>query len=664
MIEQDSVGSSTYLWGNFTNDGSVDVEQGLFEMGFVYGTPVTTISTGTVYGAPGTILAFTGNQILQAPSDPSQDSINGDTVYFGDSGNGSPGEYGNGSVTVQGAYNATTATVFYAGDTLFQGPVVSIGTSLEVSGGSADFTGTTAEARTLQTLTVNGTLTSNDPYTVTGTTTITGVFIDSATSQTADLDWTSGYISGTGDLVVTGMATLQATPGYPLYLVNGSLTLQGTTSWVNTTVIGYTGTEDLINEGTLTFSGTSYFSLEYVEASFTNDGVIEQDSVGSSTYLWGNFTNDGSVDVEQGLFEMGFVYGTPVTTISTGTVYGAPGTILAFTGNQILQAPSDPSQDSINGDTVYFGDSGNGSPGEYGNGSVTVQGAYNATTATVFYAGDTLFQGPVVSIGTSLEVSGGSADFTGTTAEARTLQTLTVNGTLTSNDPYTVTGTTTITGVFIDSATSQTADLDWTSGNIGGTGDLTVTGSALFQNVLYLKNGTLTLAGTTDWDNAEMVGYTGTETLVNEGTLTFQGTSYYTFEYVVAAFVNDGTIQQDSSGSNTYLYTNFTNDGSVDVEQGLLWMGYVYSTPVTTTSTGTVYGAPGTTLVFFRQPDPGNSQQPEPGQHQRRYRGVRHDLRRIWPGHDQRGRSLQCRHNHDRSSWQRFLPGHCGQCRH
>ena len=440
VIEQDSVGSSTYLWGNFTNHGSVDVEQGLFEMGFVYGTPVTTTSTGTVYGAPGTILAFTGNQILQAPSDPSQDSINGDTVYFGDSGYGLPGEYGNGSVTVQGAYNATMATVFYAGDTTFQGPVVSVGTSLEVLGGSTDFTGTTAEARTLQTLTVNGTLTSNDPYTVTGTTTITGVFIDSATSQTADLDWTSGYIKGTGDLVVTGMATLQATPGYSLYLVNGTLTLQGTTSWVNTTVIGYTGTENLINEGTLTFSGNSYFSLEYVEANFTNDGVIEQDSVGSSTYLWGNFTNHGSVDVEQGLFEMGFVYGTPVTTTSTGTVYGAPGTILAFTGNQILQAPSDPSQDSINGDTVYFGDSGYGLPGEYGNGSVTVQGAYNATMATVFYAGDTTFQGPVVSVGTSLEVLGGSTDFTGTTAEARTLQTLTVNGTLTSNDPYTVTG--------------------------------------------------------------------------------------------------------------------------------------------------------------------------------------------------------------------------------
>ncbi len=524
----------------FNNSGTVDLQGGELEL---EGDGVTP-GTGTFIGASGTYLDL-ANEVLAPSSVVSSDGIVAMIIC-----------------TDAGSYRAAGGTV--ADDATFTGPVESLGSSLEVSGsegGSVSFTPAVGGPVTLTTgtLTVDpdATLSGTDSFVVDGLLTLSSATTDIHTqlSVGGTVDAYGGLVlglnvdirgttlinhgAGTGD---TGNGAINLSDGAAIDNLAGA-----TFAAVGGFIVGGDGTFD--NAGTFTAS-TDFGGYVNIGAA-----VVE---------------NTGTIVVQAGELD---VTGNGVTPI-TGTINAAAGTAL-YLGNLVL-AP---------GSVIS-------SAGRVTLDECTEEGTFSTTGSTV--AVDTSFTGPVLDLGSSLEVD----DNTGAVSFAPAVGgpvTLTV-GNLAIDTSATLTGTDSfvVDGLLTLSTTTLSTD---TTLSVAGTVD--AYGGIDLGSEVVIKGTTLNNHGAATWD---CYGYydllDAGATINNLAGATFsatgsQGGTIQAGDGSAVAFHNAGTlISSTAPASAASITVPFVNAGSVDLEQGTLNLSGDGVTP----STGTITAAAGTDL--------------------------------------------------------------------
>ena len=394
---------------------------------------------------------------------------------------------------------------------------------------------------------------------------------DGPVTVTGALNWTTGTMGGSGTttLAATSTSTLSGTSAKNL---SRTLVNQGTLTWTGTStgrIDFYGGT--LVNEGE--FIAAAAVNARGVSGTnaFVNEGLFRKTGTGTINFINSGanlpFTNDGTVQVEGGT--LGLNSGT---VVHSGPFMVAASTTLSLGATHTLLAGA-----TISGaGNLFGGDTGTrtfNAPVAIG-GNATLSGTNNFTATTL-------------SVGGTLTVTAGTT----TTAHDFTLTNLTISGgTLGGSGPVTVTG-----------------GLNWTTGTMGGSGTTTLAATS-----------TSTLSGTSAKNLSR--------TLVNQGTLTWTGTStgridFYggtlvnEGEFIAAAavnargvsgtnaFVNEGLFRKTGTGTINFINSGanlpFTNDGTVQVEGGTLGLANIVTNLSGTTLTGGTWGlAPSTTLNF------------------------------------------------------------------
>ena len=290
------------------------------------------------------------------------------------------------------------------------------------------------------------------------------------------------------------------------------------------------------------------------------------------------FNNDGAVDLDSGSLLMGFLFAASVQGDATsgGTFYGAPGTSLDFWAVSQDFAPTS----SIDAANVGF------IAGGY-----QVEGSYAASGQTQLNVGATVdFTGTVLDVGSSLDIvpsnADASADFSPAVPTTLTTGECTLTGTLTGTDSFVITGSLTLAGGTLSS--TGTTDVE---------GGMTITGGTLSAGTLN-NDGTATLSGG--------IGVGDGATINNLAGATFDVQGDVSLGYgggAMATFNNDAgatfAVSNDGDGG-TQANVLFDNAGVVDVNSGGLTVGFPYANSVvgSATSSGSFYGAPGTSLTF------------------------------------------------------------------
>jgi hypothetical protein len=438
-----------------SGDGPIALQQGSLDLGdhwfhtdCTYGGPVT--------GAAGTLFYLTGG----GGTGNFFGDFEVDRVIFSD---GSPylfaGSYRSGSTLINGTVSIT-------------GPVLGIA-DLEVHGGSVDFSPAVGGPVTLtfSSLTLDsGTLTGTDEHFVTG-----HFSWNNATLASAD---GAGTLSATAGMDLTGNLTLS---GYTLTNAAGQT--------ANLAYVLYLASGAVFDsEGTLALGSTGFLRRTIGDTSavqFLNRGGVTKTGVGEGGLML-PISGDGPIALLQGSLDLGdhwyhtdCTYGGPVT--------GAPGTLIFLTGG----GGTGTFLDDIDVDRVIFAD---GSPylfaGSYRSGTTQMNGRVSIT-------------GPVLGIG-DLTVQG-SVDFRHAVGGPATItvNSLTLNGTLTGTDRFQVLGDYRQTNAgALDLTLASLADLVQVGGNVTLAGGLQLARAPDFaanlgDQVTLLRNqGTAAAAGT------------------------------------------------------------------------------------------------------------------------------------------------------------------------
>jgi hypothetical protein len=491
-----SAGTGTTTFNaTFNNNGTVQVLAGTLNLAD------GSSSAGSFTVAGGTTLQFSGGTA----------TLTGNSSI---SGTGTV-KVTNGTVNLGGAYNVTGTTQVTGGTATFSHAVTNLGV-VTVSGGTADFS--TGSAITVASLTLSGgTLTGSSAWTVAGTMTWSG----------------GGALTGTGSTTIASGATLNLD-------ANANKTFN-TRTLTNNGKLVYQGDSGLNGSGVLNnnnyFDDQGNFKLTG-SIRFNNAGTFTK-SVGTNTTQFQDtvqFNNSGTVNVLSGTLN---VAGGGDTSSGTFNV-SAPG-ILQFGGAaHTLTAAS-----KITGDgTVIF----NG-------GTTTLAGTYdleNGPTKFTSTFGTTTFTGPVLSLGTTLDMSGGGKiNFSG--GQPITIDTLIVTGfdSITGSDDLTV-----------------TRQFNWSGGVMSGTGTTTVADSA----TLTLTGGeddqrNLVNNGTINWNSGNFTLNTGA-TFTNNGTLNDNGD--HSWSSNGSTFENAGAYVKTAGTGTTAIGPLFNNSGSVDIQSGTL----------------------------------------------------------------------------------------------
>lgn len=307
--------------------------------------------------------------------------------------------------------------------------------------------------------------------------------------------------------------------------------LTGTADWsAGTFSGGWT-----INSGsTLTALGASNKSLN--AGTVTNNGTI--DWTGGTLFLSNasQLNNDGLIDfsANSSLINNGGAVST-ITNSATGTVHVDAGVAVA-TNNRFINNGGTIDTDG----TLSF----TGSNATFNSGSVFSGAGINAVTS------DAVFNGAFSS--TNLDLSGGT--FTGNGAV--------LNGTA-----------------------------DFLSGTITGSWNVA---SAASLNILGASNksinaGSLTNAGTTNWQNGTLFLVSGSQ-VTNDGLLQITGNdSVMNGGGAASSFVNNGTIAKTAGAGTTTISSGigFDNNGTISVTSGTIALPTNFSNDGTLTGTGT-----------------------------------------------------------------------------
>ena len=439
-----AVGGDVDISSSFVNTGTVNVQGGELDLA---GDGVTP-STGSFIGAAGTLLSLYDEVLAPSSVISSAGAV---TLSL---------------CTEAGTYSAAGGTA--ADSTTFTGPVLDLGSSLEVSnfgGGSVSFAPAVGGPvpLTVGALTIDPSAGSSTTTSLTGTDSfvVDGLLTLSSGSQLSVSGTVDAYggldIRGQGTAIVRGTtlnnhaaATLDTTAGPSVMLYQGATinNLAGATFVASGGQGGSIGAGDgslvaFNNLGTFTCSVPPAYQVAITVP----------------------FVNTGSVVLKQG----GLTLNGDGMTTSTGSITTAAGTYLDLQ-NMVLAPGSVVSSD---GDVELDG--------------VTVAGSYSAAGATITYGAT--FTGPEPDLGTSLVVAQSGCSFAPAVGGPVPLTvgalTIGAGSTLSGTDSFVASGMVTL---------SPGSHLN-VSGSVDAYGGL-----ALTDGQVYIQGTTLDNYGTATWE--------------------------------------------------------------------------------------------------------------------------------------------------------------------
>ena len=506
------------LSGVNTYSGQTTVSGGTLKLGVAGAVPTNTLTIGTdgtfdLNNFNQTVTDLSGSGAVTLGTATLTAGSTTDTTFSGViSGNGGLTKVGTGTLTLSGINTYTGITTINGGGVLKMGAdnVLSSNTDVTINNGTLDL------ANTDQTI---GSLESNG-----------NVLLGSGTLTTGgnNLNRTfGGVISGTGDLVKVGTATLTLT-GANTY--SGGTTVNGGTLKV--------GASGAVPAGALTVGADGTFDLNnfaYTATELSGSGAV---TLGNATLTAGSTadtTFSGIISGDGGLTKVGAgtltlsgvnTY-TGATTISSGTLQmGAAGAV----PTSALEVQSGSTFDLNNFNQTVTDLSGSGSV-TLGNATLTA-----GSTADTTFSGVISGDGGLTKAGAGTLTLSGANTYTGTTTVADGILKLGVvnaliagalevqsAGTFDLNDfDHTVTDLNGAGSVALGSATlttSSTTDTTF-SGVISGDGGLTKagTGTLTLSGVNTYSGGTTLSVGTLALESGSSVG-AGTIALGNDTTL-------------------------------------------------------------------------------------------------------------------------------------------------
>jgi filamentous hemagglutinin family protein len=498
------------------------------------------------------------------------------------SGTGAVTKSGNGALTLSGNNSYSGTTTLTAG-TLTVGSNTALGTgTLSFNGGTLSGDGTARTLGNAMSLVVNSTiagssdLTLNGVFTNTNTRTLT---VDNAAQTTlggtVNLSNSATNrtltITGTGNLAITGAVQNggTATTSAITKTGNGTLSLSGTNTYGGTTTLSAgmiaVGNNAALGTGTLSLGGGTLSAAGSARTINNAVSLSANSTIGGSTDLTinGIFTNTGN--------RLLTLDNTGLTTLG-GTVN------LSNSASNFILSLGGAGNLTISGAVENGGTATGSSITKSGGGTVTFSGN-NTYAGTTTISGGTLVAGSNTALGTStLSLSSGTLSGDGT---ARTLgntanlvsasaaiggtSDLTLSGTFTNTNNYTLTvnntALTTLSGTvnLSNAATNRTLTL-------AGTGDITISGT--------VQNGSTSTSGA--------ILKTNTGTLTMSGVNTFGGTFNNSAGTVVAGsntpfglggFILNGTLKGDGTPRTLNNFTTLNGSSIIGGTSDLTFAG-------------------------------------------------------------------------------------------
>jgi hypothetical protein len=425
-----------------------------------------------------------------------------------------------GNVEVAGTYNITGSTTVSGAIVRFPDTLTSVGSSLTVSSGAADFL--------------------NNSFSVANLNMSNGGLYGLADVAVTNLTWSGGTMGGTGSTSVSGM---QITGTGTKILDSRSLHVNGNSTWTGGALYGY-NTALIVNNATFDVQTDQLLGTSDDTPLFLNQGqgiFRKSAGTGTTTVNW-SFWNGNTVDLESGTLTLNGGGMSPVLT-NPGVFTVATGTTLTFGGGTYALGANS----SVTGaGSVVFSA-----------GSVEEAGTYNITGSTTVLGAAVSFPGIVTSVGSSFTLNSGTADFR-------------------ANNVSTATGTIS-NGTLLGTGNIQFTFLTWTGGTMGDTGTTTVGGPGFLTitgtSSKTLDRRTLNLPGTTtDWNGGALYGYNGA--VINNGPGISSTFAVHTGQTMgtsgdTPVFNNFSHFLKDDAGLTTVSWL-FNNSGSTEVDNGIL----------------------------------------------------------------------------------------------
>jgi RHS repeat-associated protein len=498
-----------------------------------------------------------------------RNSIGGSFLDW-DLGNAGTVEVLGGALRLQGRGAATSPGVFQ----------VSSGAFLEFAllGGSETLTPASSVSGAGNVSFVNGTVSINGAYAVSGLTTFNGAFAEADFNvdvSILNLQFNAGSLAGTGTVTVTG-----------------------TLNWTGGSMRG-AGSSRIAAGASLDVSGAGQKDL-LDSRRLTNDGTITWSGTGPLT-TGGNST---AVLTNNGLFEVRVAANLANNDIP-------------FVNNGILRIAA-----AASGTTRFTFDLGNAGTVEVLGGTLRLVGIFGTPTSTGAFR---------VSTGTTLEfdLSDGSQTLTAASSITGAGNVTFISGTVSVNGAYAVSGLTTLGGSFATADFNTDVSLphvQFNAGTLGGTGTVTVTGAMTWTAGDMAGAGTTRIAAgaTLDVGGTQFVTFRDTRQLRNDGTATVSGaginpqgspviTNAGLFDFrsdggVVntgGSFTNTGTLRKSAGTGTSSLFQSLSNSGTVEVLAGTLAVrGTLTNYSATTkTLTGGTYAVRGNATLQFNDAD-------------------------------------------------------------
>jgi hypothetical protein len=259
--------------------------------------------------------------------------------------------------TLSGSYAVTDSTTVTSGTVNITGEVSSVGSTLSVQNGTANFS--SGESIGVTTLSIAaGNLTGSDTITVSGM-----------------LSWTGGTMSGTGSTIANGGIAISGTPGKVL---NGrTLTNNGMATWSGGTLTAQ-GSAVINNPVTSSFDirGDVTLNVSTGSGTFNNGGMLVRTTTTGTATIEIPLSNTGTVDVQSGTLRFTSTY------TQTAGVTQLNGGSIATTTNLTIQGGVLRGTGTITGNVANTG--GQVAPG-LSPGTLSITGTY-AQGATGTYA--------------------------------------------------------------------------------------------------------------------------------------------------------------------------------------------------------------------------------------------------------------------------------------
>jgi putative metal-binding protein/thrombospondin type 3 repeat protein len=563
-----------------TNGGTWDIQNNQTLNSAYGGTPIF-VNNGTVRKTAGT--GVSSLTIVFNNASLADITVSGGTLGI-DTGGTSTGSFtGSAGTTLRfggtAAYNAGSSiaapTVVITGST----GTIDINGTYNVSG-QTTFSSLTTNFNPASTLTSLGTtlvvnggtavvnLNSGDAINLTTLTQSAGTLGGSdAITVSGPSTWSGGIVNGAGTTTFNDALSIGGTAAHDL-IGGHTLITNATTTWTGTGDIRTGQSSVFTNGGTWDIQNSQTLSLAYGGAgTFNNNGTLRKTANAGLTSILAAMNNTNLVDITVS----GGTLGIDGGGTSTGAFTASAGTTLRFEGAVTLNPGS-----SVTAPTVLFAGSSF---------TININGTYNVSGSTTFSGVAVNFNpaATLTSLGTTLALTVASATANFNSGEAINITTLNhTTGTIGGSDVITVSGAS-----------------SWGGGTMTGSGTTTFNGALSLNGTTArdITGGrTLNTNGTTTWLASTGAVRTGQNSVINNnGTWDIQSSQALNLAFGgVAAFNNYGTVRKTAGTGATPITVPFNNFNLADITVS----GGILGFDAGGTSVGAFTASAGTTLRF------------------------------------------------------------------